>query len=154
MRWKPTGKSKAVQPRQLHNFATKKFKDQSEVLTFAAQHPGAFSAAFLQQVHQKYTQLMLNNTRQLRQHSLVQWAATYGGATDKRDTREVATLRLAMDSINAGQLAAAMDVLSQRIVAIQLAKASGGSWEKAARVELTVPGGASTASAGLLRLTQ
>ena len=154
VQWKPQGKNRKVIPRQIQNFATRKFKDQSEVVGFAAAHPGALTAAFLQQVHQKYSQLMMTETRDLRRHNLVEWAAVHANTPDKRDQKEIVTCCLAMDSINAGNLATAMDVLSQRIVAIQLARGSGGSWEKASRVELTIPGSSTAASAGLLRLTQ
>ena len=84
----------------------------------------------------------------------MQWAQIHAPTTDKRDGKEIQTLCLAMDNINANQLAQAMDVLSQRVTAIQVAKSQGGSWEKAARLELTVPPGAAAASFGLLRLTQ
>jgi hypothetical protein len=154
VRWKSEAKAKRVNPKQIQNFATRKFRDQSEVVSFAAAHPGALAAAFLQQVHQKYSQLMMSNTRDLRKHNLVEWAGLHSNTPDKRDSKEMVTCCLAMDSINAGQLATAMDVLSQRIVAIQLARSSGGSWEKASRVELTIPGGGTAASAGLLRLSQ
>eukprot|EP00974_Lingulodinium_polyedra_P018063 1749794-Lingulodinium_polyedra.AAC.1 len=61
---------------------------------------------------------------------------------------------MAMDAINGDQLAACMDILSQRIQAIQAAKTKGGSWEKAAKIELALPQGALAGSSGLLRLTQ
>ena len=154
VRWKSEARSKRVDPKQIQNFATRKFRDQSDVVSFAAAHPGALAAAFLQQVHQKYSQLMMSNTKDLRKHNLVEWSGLHSNTPDKRDSKEMVTCCLAMDSINAGQLATAMDVLSQRIVAIQLARSSGGSWEKASRVELTIPGGGTAASAGLLRLSQ
>ena len=124
------------------------------MLAFATQHPGALSAAFLQMVHQKYTQIMMRETRELRSNNLVEWAAMHCSVTEKRDQKELATLCLAMDCINARKLATAMDVLAQRVNAIQVAKTQGGSWEQAARIELTLPTGSATTSSGLLRLTQ
>ena len=112
------------------------------------------TAAFLQMVHQRYSQLMMENTRDLRGHSIVDWATHHSHLTEVRDLKEVQTLALAMDSINSRRLETAMDVLSQRIAAVQAAKTKGGNWEKAARMELTVPAGGVTASSGLLRLTQ
>ena len=58
-----------------------------------------------------------------------------------------------MDCINGADLRAAMDVLSQRILAIQRAKTKGGTWEKAETIELVSGAGASNTAAGLLRLT-
>ena len=46
-----------------------------------------------------------------------------------------------------------MDVLAQRIVAIQQAKKKGGSWDKAEAIELTAGPSQGVAAAGLLRLT-
>ena len=45
-----------------------------------------------------------------------------------------------------------MDILGQRMLAIQQAKKKGGSWEKAEAIELTGTGNGAVAS-GLLRLT-
>ena len=105
-------------------------------------------------VYQKYTQIMTKKTKDLRSHNLVEWAAMHYMVSEKRDQKELATLCLAMDCINVGKLATTMDVLSQRVNAIQVAKSQGGSWDKAARIELTLPTGAATTSSGLLRLTQ
>ena len=43
------------------------------------------------------------------------------GLSDIRDLREIATLAFAMDTVSRNELAPAMDVLAQRILAIQLA---------------------------------
>ena len=52
-----------------------------------------------------------------------------------------------LDHINGRDLETAMDILSQRIVAIQTAKQKGGSWDKANRLELvTALGDVPTAS--------
>eukprot|EP00972_Heterocapsa_arctica_P081069 11945764-Heterocapsa_arctica.AAC.1 len=58
-----------------------------------------------------------------------------------------------MDSINQNQLEIAMDILSQRVVAIQRAKAKGGTWEKAEAIELVIGPTAGSAAGGLARLT-
>ena len=152
--WRAEGRNKAIRAKQITRMATRRFKDQSEVLAFAAQHPGALTAAFLQMVRQRTSQIMMSNTRELRNVSLVDWAQHHLQLTEMRDQKEIMTLCLAMDNINARKLEAAMDVLSQRIAAVQAAKSKGGSWEKAAKMELTLPPGAPTTSSGLLRLTQ
>ena len=61
----------------------------------------------------------------------------------------------AMDAINMNGLGSCMDILTQRVVAIQQANKKGGSWEKAEQVELTsgVGSNSSTLAGGLLRLT-
>ena len=57
-----------------------------------------------------------------------------------------------MDLVNRDDLEAAMDVLAQRLVAIQK-KSSGTDWAKAEQLELTVHG-VSTMPSGMLKLTQ
>ncbi|CAE8604573.1 unnamed protein product, partial [Polarella glacialis] len=89
---------------------------------------------------------------QLREASVASWAGQYTGLTEVRDLREVMTLANIMDSINRREMVQAMDVLSQRIVAIQLAKRKGGSWDKAELVEL-VPSGI-TARRAFSRLSE
>ena len=153
MRWRAKGKNNRIDPKKVQKFAVRRFRDQGDVISFAAQHPGALTAHFLHMVHQRFTQLMMRETKQYRDHALVDWAAQHSGLSEVRDQKEVMTLCLAMDSINARKLETAMDVLSQRINAIQAAKAKGGSWDKAAKIELTLPPGQSSASSGLLRLT-
>ena len=81
----------------------------------------------------------MRRTVSLRNASVSQWAAQHSGLTEVRDQREVATLAQVMDLINPRTLEEAMDVLAQRIVAIQQAKKKGGSWEKAESIELTNP---------------
>jgi hypothetical protein len=45
-----------------------------------------------------------------------------------------------------------MDILAQRILAVQQAKRKGGSWDKAEAIEL-IPSGNSLASSSMLALT-
>jgi hypothetical protein len=153
LRWEADGRNKKVDPRKVQRFATKRFKDQGDVIAFASQHPGALTAHFLQMVHQRFCQVMMKDTREMRSHSLVDWTTHFSHLSDIRDQKEVMTLSLAMDSINARKLETAMDVLAQRISAVQAAKSKGGSWEKAAKIELTLPPGQASSSSGLLRLT-
>ena len=56
-----------------------------------------------------------------------------------------------MDAINRVEIQQAMDILSQRILAIQLAKRKGGSWEKAEAVEL-IPGFSGLATSPMLSI--
>eukprot|EP00972_Heterocapsa_arctica_P089939 13269282-Heterocapsa_arctica.AAC.1 len=65
------------------------------------------------------SQGLVRRTSDLRSQSLVQWAQFYAGLTETRDQREVLTLAMGMDNINNKQLSSAMDILSQRIQAIQ-----------------------------------
>ena len=58
-----------------------------------------------------------------------------------------------MDLVSAADLATAMDVLAQRIIAIQRAKTKGGSWPKAEAVGLLTGTGGGVAAGGLLKLT-
>ena len=60
---------------------------------------------------------------------------------------------MCMDLIKTKDLASCMDVLAQRILSIQRAKAQGGSWEKGEQIELTFTPGQSSAPSGLLKLS-
>ena len=84
--------------------------------------------------------------------STATWAATMTGLTEQRDLREVQTLCLAMDLVKKKEVAQALDVIAQRIVAIQQAKKPQGKWEKAEQIELLPTGGSSLASSGMLSL--
>ena len=123
-------------------------------MTFAAKHPGALTGYFMAMVHSKLGLGNVRKTKQLRTASVSTWVQNYGGVTEVRDVREMATLASVMDLVNQEDLAAAMDTLSQRILAIQQAKKKGGSWEKAEAIELTPGAGTGLASSSMLRLTQ
>ena len=152
-RWRPSGPSRKIKVEELSRFAIRKFRDQSEVVAFAASHPGALSGFFFSMCFQRVHQGLMTETRDLRRQSVVTWVANHSGFTETRDRREALTLAMAMDAINSKQLAYAMDVLSQRIQSIQAAKTKASSWEKSQRIELAVEPGAIASSSGLLRLT-
>ena len=133
---------------------TEKFRARGDLLAFAAKHPGALSGYFLAMIHRKLSQGRLQRTGQLRNVSTTAWAAQYTGLTEQRDLKEVMTLATVVDLVNARDLAAAMDVLCQRVVAIQRAKVKGGSWEKAETVDLVMlPSAGMSAPSGLLKLS-
>ena len=85
----------------------------------------------------------------MRAVSVTSWAQRYAGLTEVRDQREVATIAQAMDLVSKGDLAEALDLLSQRVLAIQQAKSRGGTWEKAANIELLAKDGVMSASSGM-----
>ena len=154
VRWRPNGPNRKIKFEELSRFATRKFRDQSEVVAFAASHPGALSGFFFSvSCYRRAHQGLMTKTRDLRHQSVVTWVANHSGLTETRDRREALTLAMAMDAINSKQLAYAMDVLSQRIQSIQAAKTKNGSWEKSQRTELAVEPGAIASSSGMLRLT-
>ena len=73
--------------------------------------------------------------------------------TELRDQREALTLSAIMDAINRRELATAADILVSRLVALQFAKRKGGSWEKAAKLELIPEPGTEYGPAGLSGLS-
>ena len=153
LRWGADGRNKKVDTKKVQRFASKRFEDQGDVIAFAVPHPGALTAHFLQMVHQRFSQPIMRETREMRSHSPVDWATHFNNLSDIRDQKEIMTLCLAMDPTNARKLETAMDVLAQRINAVQATKSKGGSWEKAAKIELTLLPGQTSSSSGLLRLT-
>ena len=61
------------------------------------------------------------------QVSVQAWAERHSGLSELRDLREVMTLAAVMDAVNSDTLEEAMDILGQRMLAIQQAKKKGGS---------------------------
>ena len=121
-------------------------------MTSAATHPGALSGFFLAMVHQKICQGVVRQTKQLRLANVSQWVTSHSGVSEVRDVREAATLGYVMDLIQQEDLESAMDVIAQRLVAIQK-KAQGTDWKKAENLELASHG-MSSLPGGMLRLTQ
>ncbi|CAK9024414.1 unnamed protein product [Durusdinium trenchii] len=85
-----------------------------------------------------------------------------GGGTGEPDMRaleaavhqlqEVITLAEVLDAVNRKEIAQALDIISQRILAIQQARQKGGSWEKSEAIEL-VDTRKTLASTSMLALT-
>ena len=126
-----------------------KFKKSGDLITFAAEHPGAIGAYFLGMVHQRVTRGPLTRTKDLRRVSVSTWAAAHSGLTEKRDLRELATLAAAIDALQQGDLSRLIDVLASRINALQIAKGPQGSWEKAEKVELIGASGSRLMPSGM-----
>jgi len=131
----------------------RRFKAKHELMTFAARHPGALTGHFLAMVREKLGRGSVTNTRQLRDTPVGVWVTSHGGVKEVRDQREMQTIAAVMDSINRQDVAEALDLLTQRLLAVQAAKREGGgSWAKAEALEL-IPGAAGSTGAGsVLRL--
>ena len=152
LQWKSKGKDRRVRYEEVHAVDKEKFKRKGELIAYATKHPGALTAHFLASIFARLSKGRVERSAQLREASVVAWAAQHSGLSEVRDVREVLTLAEAMDSINRKEIERAMDILSQRILAIQQAKKKGGSWDKAEAIEL-IPGGTSLASSSMLALT-
>ena len=118
---------------------TEKFKNNRALLmTYAAKHPGALTAHFLSMLRQRVKGPMgvIRKTSDLRDVSAVTWMQAGGSnLSELRDVREATALCCILDSINRNELSMALDVLT-RMHAVMTAKTKGGTWEKAARLEL------------------
>ena len=69
--------------------------------------------------------------------SAVTWMQAGGSnLTELRDIREATTLCCILDAINRNELSEALDMLTMRMHTMMTAKTKGGTWEKAARLEL------------------
>lgn len=152
LRWRDKAKSRKLDYDEVHAVDAQKFKRKGELLAYATKHPGALSAHFLASIYARLSKGRMTKSSQLREANVVQWASQHSGLTEIRDVREVLTLAEAMDCINRREISRAMDVLAQRILAIQQAKRKGGSWEKAECIEL-IPSGNALASSSMLALT-
>ena len=149
LQWKAKAKDRKVKFEEIHAVDREKFKRKGELMAYATKHPGALTAHFLASIYARLLKGRVERSSQLREASVVAWAAQHSGLSEVRDVREVLTLAEAMDSINRKEIERAMDILAQRILAIQQAKRKGGSWDKAEAIEL-IPGGTSLASSSML----
>ena len=148
------GKSRDVSAVDMGKVDTKKFRKRSDLLIFAAKHPGALTANFINALRQKLMKGGILRTSQLRDIELTEFVTTgAAGLKEVRDRREATTLLQAMDHINQHELEKAMDVLSMRLTALLEAKGPGGSWEKASRKDLIPEENAGVAPAGLAGMT-
>jgi hypothetical protein len=132
---------------------SQKFNAKGDLLAFASRHPGALSGFFLSMCHRKLSHGRVQDSRELRTVSVSGWAQQFAGLTELRDQKEVQHLALCMDLINGRDLEQAMDLLAQRISAVQMAKRKGGSWEKAENIELLAGPRMGSAAGGILKLT-
>ncbi len=152
LRWKERGRDRKVTYGNLAAVDQLKLKKRGDLLAFAAKSPGALTAHFLAGVYARLSKGTVNQSSQLREASAVSWAHQFSGLTEVRDQKEVLTLCEILDHVNRREIARALDILVQRIVAIQSAKAKSGSWEKAESLEL-VSNQRSLASSSMLALT-
>ena len=152
LRWKADGTDKKVTYSDLSHVDGLKFKKRGDLVAFAARHPGALTAHFLASVYQRLSKGQLTRSSQLRDVSVTAWAHQFSGLTEVRDVKEVLTLAEILDAVNRKEISQALDVLCQRILAIQSAKQKGGSWERAEAIEL-VDNRRTLASSSMLALT-
>ncbi|CAK8990539.1 unnamed protein product, partial [Durusdinium trenchii] len=131
LRWREHGKDKSVSYADLTHVDALKLKRKGDLLAFASKHPGALTAHFLAGVYSRLSKGSLTRTGQLRDVSVTSWAHQFSGLTEVRDLKEVVTLAEILDSVNRKEISRALDIICQRIIAIQSAKQKGGSWEKA-----------------------
>ena len=129
-----------------------RFKTQSDVMVFAARHPGALSGYFLQMCRRKAANVGITESKQLRDVSVTNWVSLHSGLSEVRDQKEAATIAAAVDGINRRDFEYVMDLLAQRLFALQSKAAKGGSWEKAAKLELIGGPGPSQVQGGMSRL--
>ena len=95
----------------------------------------------------------ITDSSQLRRASVSSYVTLgHTGLTEVRDLTEAQTLGAALDLINRRRLEQAMDLLTMRLAALSKAKAKGGTWEKAQRVELIPEPGNDGMPSGLATL--
>ena len=142
LRWKDKGKDKRVSYDDLSHVDGLKWKKKGDLVAFASKHPGALTAPFLG-----------GSLRQVVQGDPITVISAEGclsGSLGSPVHRIERGPRLEGDPRR--EIERAMDILCQRILAIQAAKMKGGSWEKAEAIEL-VSTQKSLASSSMLALT-
>eukprot|EP00971_Amphidinium_carterae_P331187 6464604-Amphidinium_carterae.1 len=153
LQWEYKARDRPVGVEELHAISQEPFKRRADLLSFAARHKGALTASFLLGCHMALQKGSIKRSKQLRDVGVGTWAARFSSVTDVRDQREIQSIASAMDAIQVYDIEAAMDIMSQRILAIQAAKAKGSSWEKAEKLELIpMSSGGGMGSSALLSL--
>ena len=150
--WKEKGKDKKVSYEDLTHVDQLRLKKKGDLLNFAAKNPGALTAHFLAGVYARLSKGTIHRSSQLREASVSAWAHQHSGLTEPRDLKEVLTLAEVLDHVNRREIARALDIIVQRIVAIQSARQKGGTWEKAENLEL-INSQRTLASSSMLALT-
>ena len=113
-----------------------RFKRRSDLVNFAARHPGALGALFLHHVRGRLSLPAPEKKDDLYQTDITTWAATATGLKEVGDMKEVQLLSKVLLEINRDRLPQAVDIIAQRIREVRMAKAPGSSWEKAEIVSL------------------
>lgn len=152
LRWNDQGKDRRVAQADLSHVDMLKWKKRGDLIAFAHRHPGALTAHFLASVYSRLSKGTVTRSAQLREASVTSWAHQFSGLSEIRDVKEVLTLAEVLDAVNRKEIAQAMDILCQRILAVQAAKQKGGSWERAEAIEL-VDNRKTLASSSMLALT-
>jgi len=141
MMWRDPKRSakRHVSARQLERAESLRFKRRSDLINYAAKHPGALGALFLHHVRTKLSLSTAGKMDDLYRADVTTWAATGTGLKETRDIKEVQLLSKILLEINKDRLPQAVDIIAQRIREVRMAKQAGNSWEKAELISL-MPG--------------
>ena len=122
-------------------------------LAFAHNRPEVLCAHVFNLIRSKMGRGSITQTKQLRRVELSLWVASgQSGLKELRHQREAQTLAAIMDHINNDRVAQAMYVAAMKLTALTTAKSTGGSWEKASRMELVGDSGEALGPSGLSTL--
>ena len=112
-------------------------RKRKDLLQVASRHPGALGAHLLLQVRRKLMKSAPKDTKDLARTDVASWAGSSSNdIKDLRDVKEVMLLGKLMMMIGEGKTSEAVDTMAMRIREVRMAKAPGGSWEKAAALSL------------------
>ena len=151
--WSRKGRNREVNYENFARLDTAKFKNRAQLLAFAHRRPGVLAAHVFNSVRTKMGQGIVTQTKQLRRVDMAQWVSSgQSGLKDLRDQREASTLAAAIDHINNDRVDQAMYVMAMRLTALTRARAAGGSWDKASRMELIGDGAEALGPSGLSAL--
>eukprot|EP00434_Breviolum_minutum_P045769 symbB.v1.2.041102.t1/scaffold7825.1/size10313/1 len=89
LQWKAKAKDRKVKFEEIHAVDREKFKRKGELMAYATKHPGALTAHFLASIYARLLKGRVERSSQLREASVVAWAAQHSGLSEVRDVREV-----------------------------------------------------------------
>ena len=107
-----------------------RFKRWSDLLNFAAKHPGALAGHFLAQVRERLSRGEPRNAKELLETDVGAWVPV-SGLKEVRDVREAAVLCRILTELTHKRTEKAANIIAMRLRELRFAKSSGSSWEKA-----------------------
>lgn len=139
VRWKDGArKGHDIDPAAIPKIDQMEAQRPADLKAFAIKHRGALTAHFLAMVRQRLMGGYPTTTGELRQVDAVTWVERVSGITDPIAKREASTPCHVLDNVNRRDAPRALDILSMRLWAIQLA-ALKVPRENATMIEL-IPG--------------
>ena len=130
IRFRPGKEGTKFDSRMMERHRGLRFKRRSDLLNFAAKHPGALAGHFLAQVRERLSRGEPRTGKELLETDVSSWVPL-SGLKEVRDVREASVLCRILTELTHRRTEKAADLIAMRLRELRYAKATGSSWEKA-----------------------